>query len=201
MKYLKKKNKANSKLLEYYEKDFLRKIKLRQKINTQRSENKLFANLNHKFNKNGKEVIMIIGDGQVNPSMKYKMSTPNKGLKKLLNKHFECYHINEFRTSCLDYRTTEENLILNKNLTKKMKNGKYKKVHSVLVSKILNKKTRTFHKSFQQRDKNSVKNMKNITKNIIENQERPYWFRRSIKLPTKGSGLSLPSGNTDSFLK
>ena len=80
--------------------------------------------------------------------------------------------MDEFRTSCLDYRTTDQNLIRNINCSRvssetpnlqikdllstiKDKNNKYKRLHSVLVSrraklkqpklkavsKILNKKT------------------------------------------------------------
>jgi hypothetical protein len=31
--------------------------------------------------------------------------------------------------------------------------------------------------------KNSVKNMKKIIKQYLENKTRPYWYRRNVKLP------------------
>jgi len=152
VKYLKIKNKMNKKLFKYYNKEFIRKLKLRLFINTQRSESNLINNIKKTY---GDDLVLIIGDGNVNPSMKYIISTPNKGLKKLLSKNFEIYHMDEFRTSCLDYRTTDKNLIKNINCKVIDKNNKYKKLHSVLVSrraklkqpklkavsKILNKKT------------------------------------------------------------
>lgn len=172
-KYLKIKNKINEKLFKYYEEEFIRKLKLRLKINTIRSERKLINNLKNKYN----NPTLIIGDGKVKSSMKYNMSSPTIGLTKLLNKNFECYYINEHRTSCLNYRTTDNNLIINKNLYKNNK-----KIHSVLVSKIQSS-SGYLYKSYINRDKNSVLNMKKIVNLYLSGNERPYWYRKSTKLP------------------
>ena len=93
--------------------------------------------------------------------------------------------MDEFRTSCLDYRTTDNNLIKNKNCIVTLKNGKKKQLHSVLVSKILNRSSGCYLNSFQQRDKNSVKNIKKIIQQYLKDKTRPYWYRRDIKLPDK----------------
>ena len=77
----------------------------------------------------------------------------------------------------MDYRTTDNNLITNKNLNKKNK-----KIYSVLVSKIQSS-SGYIYKSHINRDKNSVLNMKKIVSSYLNNKERPYWYRRTIKLP------------------
>jgi hypothetical protein len=180
--FIKIKNNINEKLFIYYEEEFIRKLKLRTFINKQRSEGKLIRNLKNLY---GENTVYIIGNGNVNPSMKHIISTPNKGLKRLLKKNFELYQMDEFRTSCLDYRTTDNNLIKNKNCDVILKNGKRKKLHSVLVSKILNRSSGCYLNSFQQRDKNSVKNIKKIIQQYLKDKTRPYWYRRDIKLPDK----------------
>ena len=99
----------------------------------------------------------------MNPTQKYLISTPNISMKRLLKKGFkDTYQVDEFRTSKLDYRTTDENLIVTEKITNiriKKKDGKTKSFHSVLVSKILvsaeNKNgsgssKRVFMKSYQQ---------------------------------------------------
>ena len=62
----------------------------------------------------------------------------------------------------------------------------------MLVSKILvsaeNKNgsgssKRVFMKSYQQRDKNSIKNIKKLVQCVLNKKERPKWYRRDIKLP------------------
>lgn len=190
MKFLKVKNEINKNLFNYYEEEFIRKLKLRTFINTQRSEGKLIKNLKNYY---GKDIVFIIGNGNVNPSMKYIISTPNKGLKRLLKKHFQLYQMDEFRTSCLDYRTTDNNLIRNENCKVNLKNGGSKKIHSVLVSKILNRSSGCYITSYQQRDKNSVKNIKKIIKQYFQDGTRPYWYRRDIKLPDKNICLEADS--------
>lgn len=191
MKYLKIKNKVNSKLFIHYEEEFIRKIKLRTYINTQRSEGKLIRNIKNYYGDNNKKLIMIIGNGNVNPSMKHIISTPNIGIKKLLKKNFITYHIDEFRTSCLDHRTAKDNLIMNQPCKVVQKDGKNKRLHSVLVSKILNKNSGCYFSCYQQRDKNSVYNIRNLVQYYLKHKTRPYWFSRSIKLPDKKSYLEV----------
>ena len=182
MKYIKIKQESNIKLFEYYKEPFIRKIKLRTYINTQRSESKLINNIKNTY---GENVKIFFGNGGVNPSMKHIISTPNKRIKRLLNKYFELFHLDEFRTSCLDYRTTYDDLIRNETVKIKTKDGKNKKLHAVLVSKILNKSSGCMLNSYQQRDHNSVLNMRKIVKEYLQNKTRPYWYRRNIKLPDR----------------
>ena len=113
---------------------FLRKIKLRTYINTQRSEAKLIRNIKNYYSEDNKKLIMIIGNGNVNPSMKHIISTPNIGIKKLLKQNFITYHIDEFRTSCLNYKTEE----LCNNLYLPDKRNIERKMHSILTFKMEN---------------------------------------------------------------
>ena len=88
---------------------------------------------------------------------------------------------NEYRTSCLDWRTEKYN-----NNAKVMdKHGKTKKLHSVLVSTIPNNENTECKTSFQNRDRNSVLNIKKITEWYLEKGERIYNYRRDIKLPER----------------
>lgn len=59
---MKAKNKANVKLFEHYEKEFIRKLKLRTYINTQRSESKLIHNMKKIYDENKKEIVICHGD-------------------------------------------------------------------------------------------------------------------------------------------
>ena len=71
------------------------------------------------------------------------------------------------------------------------KDGKHKRLHSVLVSKILNKSSGCYFSCYQQRDKNSVYNIRNLVQYYLTHKTRPYWFSRSIKLPDKKSYLEV----------
>jgi hypothetical protein len=177
-KYLKVKNKANAKLFQYYEKEFIRKLKLRTYINTQRSESRLINNIKKTYGEKGKEIIICHGDWAVSKQMKHIISTPQIGLKRMLKKHFKIYNVDEFRTSCLDYRTEEKNT----NAKVITKDGKTKKLHSVLVSTIPKFESSGCKTSYQNRDRNSVLNIRKIVKSWFEKRERPYRYRRDIKL-------------------
>lgn len=53
-------------------------------------------------------VTIIYGDWSHGEKMKNQMSTPNLGQKRKLRKYFKVYDINEYRTSCLNYKTHEK---------------------------------------------------------------------------------------------
>jgi hypothetical protein len=176
--YLKAKNKANDKLFEHYEKEFIRKLKLRTYINTQRSESKLINNMKKIYSENKKEIVICHGDWGISKQMKHIISTPQIGMKRMLKKYFKVYNVDEFRTSCLDNRTEEKN----NNAFIKRKNGKNKKLHSVLVSTIPKLNSSECKTSYQNRDRNSVLNIRKIVKMWFDKKERPYRYRRNIKL-------------------
>jgi hypothetical protein len=103
--------------------------------------------------------------------MKY-ISTPNIRLKKKLSKKFIIYSIDEFRTSCINCKTEEEN----ENLYIKDNKGVERKLHSVLTYQ-----TESKRKGCINRDLNSVNNMIKIVNHFLNTKERLPIFRRSIK--------------------
>ena len=99
-------------------------------------------------------------------------------MKRMLKKHFKVYNVDEFRTSCLDHRTEEKN----NNAFVKRKNGKNKKLHSVLVSTIPKLNSSKCKLSYQNRDRNSVLNIRKIVKMWFDKKERPNRYKRDVKL-------------------
>ena len=97
------------------------------------------------------------------------ISSPCLGLKRLLNKNFKMLVMDEFRTSCLNYRTNEkiENMIDKKT---------NKKIHSVLILKEKDKVIGCIN-----RDRNAVNNYKKIFNSYIENGKNQKNLKEVIK--------------------
>ncbi len=112
--FIRRKNEANELLFEHYNNKAYRKMRLHAYSNKQQSEAKLVNNIKKfcgvkKKNKNHhKPIVLIYGDGNIGPQMKGIISTPMIGLKRMLSKHFPIVQMDEFRTSCLDYRTEKK---------------------------------------------------------------------------------------------
>jgi hypothetical protein len=108
--------------------------------------------------------------------MRNFISTPNLTLKRKLKETFKVYNIDEFRTSCLSYKTEEvcENLYLK---FKKDKSQKERKIHSILTYQMENNR-----KGCINRDKNGCKNIQKVFKSYIETGERPEKYRREYKI-------------------
>ena len=89
-----------------------------------------------------------------------------------LNEYLTIYNIDEFRTSCLNYKTEEkcENMYLPD------KKGVKRKIHSILTYQTESKRMGCIN-----RDENAVNNMVKIVKEYIEKKERPLKFRRDYK--------------------
>ena len=177
--YAKNKNEVDSELRSHYNLPFIRKMRLRSYINKLRSESKLVNNINLKFGNDGKEIVLIYGDWSRLSQMKGVISTPCIGLKRRLGENFKIFNIDEFRTSCLDNITLRENrnaVVVNE------KTGNNKELHSVLVSKILKNTVGKPLKRFQNRNRNSSLNMRNIIENYKNEGERKLEFSRSHKL-------------------
>ena len=135
---------------------------------------------------------LVFGDWsdklKVSPCRLKYISTPNVALKRKLKEHFTIYNIEEFRTSCLSYRNEE----YVKHLYISDKNGKSRKLHSVLTLQVEDsrivcndgiKKTVNFnHLGCINRDENAVNNMIKIVESQINFNCRPLRFRRDQKL-------------------
>lgn len=172
--YINLKENINNDIEEFYLNDIFKKFKMRVFINKQRSEQKLINNINkmYKINKRNikKEPLIIIGNWSISYQMRNMISSPCLGLKRLLNKNFKMLVMDEFRTSCLNYRTNDKI----ENMIDKETN---KKIHSVLILKEKDKVIGCIN-----RDRNAVNNYKKIFNSYIENGKRPENFERSYKM-------------------
>ena len=183
--YIKKKNEVNEIVLEKYKDAIFRQYKWYGYINRRRAEDELVKLIKKTF---GEDVILIYGDWSKGESMKNNISTPNMELKKKLGEHFKIYSIDEFRTSCLHHETTDrcENLYLPDD------KGVIRKLHSILTSKMENKRLGCIN-----RDNNATRNMIKIVEQFLKDKTRPYIFRRTVKKediynpPTKDRNLNF----------
>ena len=176
-KFIKNKNELNKVLLGKYKEDIFRKYKWYSYINRKKAETDLARNIKNKF---GKDVILIEGDWSdklktTSSRIKY-ISTPNLGLKRKLNEYLTIYNLDEFRTSCLNYKTEErcENMYLPD------KKGTERKIHSILTYQTESKRMGCIN-----RDENAVNNMIKIVNTYLLNKTRPEKFRRDYKFPDK----------------
>ena len=170
--YVIAKIKANEKLIPLYQELKFRQYKWYSYINKKRTEDNI---VNKIANKYSKDHIIIIGDWSIGKQMRNFISTTNLTLKRKLREHFRVYNIDEFRTSCLSYKTEEvcENLLLRfKNDPKQ----KERKIHSILTYQMENNR-----KACINRDKNGCKNIQKVFNCYMETGERPDKYKREYK--------------------
>ena len=178
------KNRNNQELFPFYNAEFLRKMKLRTYMDTQRSESSLVNRLKETYSvdSNGvphnRPIILIYGDCNVGPQMRGIISTPMIGLKRRLAKDFPIISMDEYRTSCLDWKTGLPNQ--NARITV---NNRTRHLHHVLVSKILDVGKGRPRYSFINRDRNSVLNIKKLTKHFLATGTRLRNYDRKVKFP------------------
>lgn len=167
--YIKVKNFLNEQLFEHYNNIIYNKIKWYSYINKNRSIDKLINKIKELYGDNS---AIIIGDWSIGKQMANFMPTPNISLKRKLKQKFDkIYNIDEFRTSMLNYKT--ESICTNIKLPDK--NKKMRKIHSILTYQMLNKRIGCIN-----RDWNAVYNMKKLTLNYLENNERCERYRRDF---------------------
>ena len=150
---------------------YVNKLKWFSYINRQKHENKLINKIKSIY---GKDITIVLGDWDKGSRLKY-ISTPNTYMKKLLERHFKIYLIDEYKTSKIYYKDiTKEN----DNLCVKI-NGHKEKLHSVLTFK-MSKNMECIN-----RDYNSTQNMLSILKNLIKNKCRPDIYTRKKSITNK----------------
>ena len=167
--YIKEKLKVNYAIATLYQDEKFRKYKWYSYINTKRTEDNMLNKIENKY---GKDIKIIIGDWSIGKQMRNFISTPNLAIKRKLNTRFEVYNIDEFRTSCLNYKTEE----LCNNLYLPDKRNIERKIHSILTFKMENKR-----KGCINRDKNGCKNIQKVFNHYIETGERPEKYKRDYK--------------------
>ena len=169
--YIKVKNEINEKLIKFYVKEIKhRKFKFRKQINKQRSEQKLINEIKEKFTIENKKPLFLYGSWNITKQQRNFISTPNIGIKRLINNNFKLLTLDEFRTSCLNYRTEER-------IKNKRDDKTNKLIHSVLILTENNKEIGCIN-----RDRNAVLNYKKIVDNYIETGERLHRFKRGVEI-------------------
>jgi len=163
---------ANKKLVPLYKDLKFRKYKWYSYINKKRTQDNMINKIIKKYSKDHK---IIIGDWSIGKQMRNFISTPNLSVKRKLKEHFKIYNIDEFRTSCLCYRTEEpcNNLYL---VFKKDPIKKERKIHSILTYKMENERIGCIN-----RDKNGCYNIRKLFNSYMESGEIPLKYRREYK--------------------
>ena len=164
-----KKISTNEVLYKLYQNTKFRQYKWYSFINKKRTEDNMVNKIAKKYSK---DHIIIIGDWSIGKQMRNFISTPNLTLKRKLQETFKVYNIDEFRTSCLNYKTEE----LCNNLYLPDKRNIERKMHSILTFKMENKR-----KGCINRDKNGCKNIQKVFNHYIETGERPEKYKRDYK--------------------
>jgi hypothetical protein len=175
--FITNKNRINELLFEKYNNTIFRKYKWYGYINRKKAETDLIRNIKSTF---GKDSILVIGDWSDKMKLNY-ISTPNLALKRKLAEYMKVYNLDEFRTSCLNYKTEEkcENIYLPD------KKGVQRKIHSVLTFQMENKRMGCIN-----RDMNAVNNMVKIVKTYLIDKTRPLRFRRNVTIDVEESKIS-----------
>jgi hypothetical protein len=168
--FITKKINTNEVLYKLYQNNKFRQYRWYAFINKKRTEDNMLNKIEKTYTKDS---IIIIGDWSIGKQMKNFISTPNLSLKRKLQERFKVYDIDEYRTSCLNYKTEE----LCKNLYLPDKKNKERKMHSILTYKMENKRNGCIN-----RDKNGCKNIQKVFNYYIEYEERPYRYKRGVDL-------------------
>ena len=177
--FITKKINTNEVLYKLYQNNKFRQYKWYAFINKKRTEDNMLNKIEKTYTKDS---IIIIGDWSIGKQMKNFISTPNISLKRKLQERFKVYNIDEYRTSCLNYKTEE----LSKNLYLPDKRNKERKMHSILTYKMENKRNGCIN-----RDKNGCKNIQKVFNYYIEYDERPERYKRGVDLQKLQTAIVL----------
>lgn len=164
--FIDRKISINQELYKLYQYQKFRQYKWYAFINKKRTEDNMLNKIEKTYSNDS---IIIIGDWCIEKQMKNFISTPNIGLKRKLKERFKVYNIDEYRTSCLNYKTEEPC----NNIYLADKNNISRKIHSILTYKMENNRLGCIN-----RDKNGCKNIQKIFEYYIKNNERPENYRR-----------------------
>jgi len=136
--YVKATNANKQDLQLLYQNEKFRRVNWYRHINKKRSEAKLLNRIENIFgqkNEKGKvtkKPVLFLGDWEQGKQMRNFISTPNKGIRRLLQTRFEVIKVDEFRTSCLHHGTGERCW----NMKIKDKDGIKREKHSIFLYKM-----------------------------------------------------------------
>ena len=182
--YIGKKLEVNQVVVPLYKDLHFRKYKWYAYINKKRSEDNMLNMIEKKYSK---DHTIIIGDWSTGKQMRHFISTPNLSLKRKLKERFKVYNIDEYRTSCISYKTKN----LCKNLYLPDKNGEFRKMHSILTYQMENKR-----KGCINRDRNACRNIQYLFNYYKKTGKRPEKYCRGYKFETTDQPPMPPSSQS-----
>ena len=167
--YVRAKNKLNAELRDFYGLALHRKMKWRQFVYTQRSEDKFLGRMRQLF---GDDALVAYGDWSRTTQMRHFVPTKGVGMRRLISRHFETVLIDEFRTSKLCCNCSKELSHV------KIEQGESKKkLFRCLVCEEC-ERSESKKRVFLTRDLNSALNIRRLACDWIHDQTRPVAFRR-----------------------
>lgn len=168
--YLRAKNKLNAKLCDFYGLVVHRKMKWRQFVYTQRSEDRFLGRMRHLY---GDDALVAYGNWSRTTQMRHFVPTKGVGMRRLISRHFETVSINEFRTSKLCCNCTKE-----LSHVKIEQEESKKKLFRCLVCEEC-ERSESKKRVFVTRDLNSALNIRRLARDWIRDQTRPVAFSRN----------------------
>jgi len=172
--YLKIRFMIDKKLSGFYDNTLYRLLSLQTYRNGKHSESHFMKRFEDKFGRPD-EVIIGFGDWEQKQHRKYKEPVKGKGNRLMLRKYgYETYLVDEYKTSkqcngCKDANATTATF-LKKTYVKKGK------THSQFIHGLL--KCKTCNRVWN-RDVNSSRNQRDITRHIINGETRPSFLQRN----------------------
>ena len=179
--YLREKNRVNAATFDFYEQPLHRKMKWRQYVYTQKSEDRFINRMRSLF---GENPLVAYGDWNRKTQMRNFVPTKGVGMRRLISKHFQTFMVNEFRTSKLCCNCSKE--LSNYRVNHRGRNTKLYRCLVCEECKRSESKTRRINytpnqnkRVFLTRDLNSALNIRNLAVEWIQNQSRPTPFCRT----------------------
>ena len=173
-KYIKTKYKLlkniGNKMMDEYNK-YLMKMRWYAYINKQRHEDNILNEIEETY---GGDATFVIGDWSDNYKIK-GLSAPNMRIKRLLEKRFEVYTLDEYNSSKLDHFDHKEMEHATMEINRDG-NIISKEIYSVFMFK-----TKNNTRGYINRDYNATMNMKYIVDTLIRTKERPLEFTNAYK--------------------
>ena len=169
--YVRAKNSMNAELRDFYGLALHRKMKWRQFVYTQRSEDKFLGRMRQLF---GDDALVAYGNWSRTTQMRHFVPTKGVGMRRLISRHFETVLIDEFRTSKLCCNCSKELSHV------KIEQGESKKkLFRCLVCEECERPEGKNKRVFLTRDLNSALNIRRLACDWIHDQTRPVAFCRS----------------------
>lgn len=179
-KYLVEKDQLNRETQEFYQREVWRKMKFRSFSYSKKSLDKLLNKIRQTF---GEKILIGYGNWSRNTQLKGILPTMNKGIRRIMEKHFDVVTVNESYTS-QKCHVCHEPLI-------QAKDRQQKKIYRLFeCTKCASSENKS--NVFRSRDHNAAINIRNLTRYWIYYQKRPetFCYQASLFTSEAKGGLS-----------